>query len=148
MVCSTFELFKIGVGPSSSHTMGPWIAARYFSETINLTEVESVRVKLFGSLAKTGRGHGTDIAVMLRSGSHQPTTIEVEKLDSYIEDIYQKNELLLKGKQLIPFFPLKNIEFIFQKLPFHPNGLTFIATYKNGGEHEKTYYSIGGGFVI
>ena len=145
---SVFDIFKIGVGPSSSHTMGPWIAARYFSETINLTEVESVRVKLFGSLAKTGRGHGTDIAVMLGLCGYHPTTIEVEKLDSYIEDIYQKNELLLKGKQLIPFFPLKNIEFIFQKLPFHPNGLTFIATYKNGGEHEETYYSIGGGFVI
>ncbi|MEZ4954214.1 MAG: serine dehydratase beta chain [Saprospiraceae bacterium] len=145
---SVFDIFKIGVGPSSSHTMGPWVAARQFLEKIKGETITSVHVKLYGSLAKTGRGHGTDIAVMLGLCGHHPTTIEVEKLDGYIDEIYKNNQLLLDGTQPIEFFPLKNIEFIFEKLPFHPNALTFISTNSKGEINEETYYSIGGGFVI
>ncbi|MBI5916049.1 MAG: L-serine ammonia-lyase [Bacteroidetes bacterium] len=145
---SVFDIFKIGVGPSSSHTMGPWMAAKAFLEKIENQKVKSVHVKLYGSLAKTGKGHGTDIAVMLGLCGHHPTTIEVGKLDSYISEIYRTNSLLLNGQTNLPFKPLENIEFIFEKLPFHPNALTFVAQFANGRGMAETYYSIGGGFVI
>lgn len=145
---SVFDIFKIGVGPSSSHTMGPWVAALRFLEKIDVQEVTSIHVKLFGSLAKTGRGHGTDIAVMLGLCGHHPTTIEVEKLNDYVNSVYREKSLQLAGQKFIPFQPLENIEFIFEKLPFHPNALTFVAHFKNGSGLAETYYSIGGGFVI
>ena len=145
---SVFDIFKIGVGPSSSHTMGPWVAALRFLEKTAIQEVTSIHVRLYGSLAKTGRGHGTDIAVMLGLCGHHPTTIAVEKLDEYIAAVYRDQVLLLNGQKPIPFKPLVNIEFIFEKLSFHPNALTFVAHFKNGGGLAETYYSIGGGFVI
>lgn len=145
---SVFDIFKVGVGPSSSHTMGPWVAALRFLETIGNQEVTKLHVKLYGSLAKTGRGHGTDIAVMLGLMGHHPTTIEVEKIDGYIAEVYRSNQLALRGKKSIPFVPLENIAFIFEKLPFHPNALTFSANFKNGKGQAETYFSIGGGFVI
>lgn len=145
---SVFDIFKIGVGPSSSHTMGPWVAGRSFLEKIEGKEVATVHVKLFGSLAKTGRGHGTDIAVMLGLCGHHPTTIEVERLDGYIAEIYRTGTLMLNGNRPVPFRPLENIGFIFEKLPFHPNALTFVAQLHDGPALEETYYSIGGGFVI
>ncbi|MCC6725427.1 MAG: L-serine ammonia-lyase, iron-sulfur-dependent, subunit alpha, partial [Saprospiraceae bacterium] len=145
---SVFDIFKIGVGPSSSHTMGPWIAALQFLEKLELGKLKSIHVKLYGSLAKTGRGHGTDIAVMLGLMGHHPTTIEVEKIDGYIASIYEANKLNVNGVQTVPFFPLENIAFIYEKLPFHPNALTFVAQYSNGKGIAETYYSIGGGFVI
>jgi L-serine dehydratase len=145
---SVFDIFKIGVGPSSSHTMGPWVAALQFLDKLELGKLTQLHVKLFGSLAKTGRGHGTDIAVMLGLMGHHPTTIEVGKIDQFINDVYQQNSLLLGNKQVIHFNPLAHISFIYEKLPFHPNALTFIAQYKNGSGIAETYYSIGGGFVI
>ncbi|MCU0349152.1 MAG: L-serine ammonia-lyase [Saprospiraceae bacterium] len=145
---SVFDIFKIGVGPSSSHTMGPWIAALQFLQKVENEKIASINVKLFGSLAKTGRGHGTDIAVMLGLLGHHPTTIDVEKLDEYIAHVYRTNSINLGGKQEIPFKPLENIAFIFEKLPFHPNALTFVAQFKNGHGLAETYFSIGGGFVI
>ncbi len=145
---SVFDIFKIGVGPSSSHTMGPWVAALHFLEKIDIQQVATINVKLYGSLAKTGRGHGTDIAVMLGLCGHHPTTIDVERLDEYITGIYTTNTLPLNGARNVAFHPLQNIEFIFEKLPFHPNALTFVAEYKNGQGLAETYYSIGGGFVI
>lgn len=145
---SVFDIFKIGIGPSSSHTMGPWIAAKLFLEKIEGQPVKSLHVKLFGSLAKTGRGHGTDIAVMMGLCGHHPTTIECEKLDGYVAEIYQTNTLVLDGKQRIPFKPLENIEFIYRKLPFHPNALTLVAQFTNGQGQAETYYSVGGGFVV
>ena len=145
---SAFDIFKIGVGPSSSHTMGPWVAAHKFLEKIDQENVVSVHVKLFGSLAKTGRGHGTDIAVMLGLCGFHPTTIEVEKIDGYVSEIYANKALRMGGKKEIPFNPIENIAFIFEKLPFHPNALTFVARFKNGAGLAETYYSIGGGFVI
>jgi L-serine dehydratase len=145
---SVFDIFKIGVGPSSSHTMGPWVAALQFLEKMGGQKVKSLHVKLFGSLAKTGRGHGTDIAVMLGLMGHHPTTISIEKLDGYIAEIYRLQMLRLDGQQAIKFNPLENIAFIYEKLPFHPNALTFVAQFENGRGIAETYYSIGGGFVI
>lgn len=145
---SVFDIFKVGVGPSSSHTMGPWIAALKFLEKIDQNQVATIHVKLYGSLAKTGRGHGTDIAVMLGLCGFHPTTIDVEKIDEYISEIYATRSLLMDGQKLIPFNPIENIAFIFEKLPFHPNALTFVAHNKDGTGLAETYYSIGGGFVI
>lgn len=145
---SVFDIFKIGVGPSSSHTMGPWVAAGKFLNVIQTDGLESITVRLYGSLSKTGRGHGTDIAVMLGLSGYHPTTIKVEELDSIIQSIYDTRTLRLFGKEAFPFDPLNNIEFINFKLPFHPNAVTFVARYENGDHHEETYYSIGGGFVI
>ncbi len=145
---SVFDIFKIGVGPSSSHTMGPWIAALKFLDKIGDEKIATIHVKLYGSLAKTGRGHGTDIAVMLGLSGFHPTTIEVEKIDEYIAAIYSKEILSLGVGREIPFKPLENIAFIFEKLPFHPNALTFVAHFENGSGLAETYYSIGGGFVI
>lgn len=145
---SVFDIFKIGVGPSSSHTMGPWVAANQFLSKIDPQKVRAIHVKLFGSLAKTGRGHGTDIAVMLGLCGHHPTTIAVDKLDSYIHEIYTNNKLNLGGLKEIPFVPLLNISFVFEKLPFHPNALTFVAEFMDGTGLAETYYSIGGGFVV
>ncbi|MBI1224141.1 MAG: L-serine ammonia-lyase [Bacteroidetes bacterium] len=145
---SVFDIFKIGVGPSSSHTMGPWIAALKFLDKIGEEKVTSLHVKLYGSLAKTGRGHGTDIAVMLGLCGYHPTTIEVEKIDEYIQDVYSRQLLPLNGGAEIHFNPIENIAFIFEKLPFHPNAMTLVAEFTNGTGLAETYYSIGGGFVV
>lgn len=145
---SVFDIFKIGVGPSSSHTMGPWVAALKFLDKTGIDEVKTIEVKLYGSLAKTGKGHGTDIAVMLGLSGYHPTTIDVDKLDGYINTIYKENILLLLERKPIPFNPLLNIQFIYEKLPFHPNGMAFTAHFADGSSVEEKYYSIGGGFVI
>jgi L-serine dehydratase len=128
--------------------MGPWVAAGKFLKTISKEGLESITVRLYGSLSKTGRGHGTDIAVMLGLSGYHPTTIPVEEIDSIVQNIYDTKTISLGEGLELPFSPLDDIEFINFKLPFHPNALTFVARYANGGVHEETYYSIGGGFVI
>lgn len=150
---SVFDIFKIGVGPSSSHTLGPWRAAERFTQNLIkqdlLFKVENITVLLYGSLAKTGKGHGTDIAVQLGLCLEDPVTIEVDKIDPLIQDIRSMNRLLLGGKHEIIFDPLEDIEFLItESLPFHPNALSFLAKLKNGDSIAETYYSIGGGFVI
>lgn len=150
---SVFDIFKIGVGPSSSHTLGPWRAAQRFISLIekshSLTDVVSVRVLLFGSLAKTGVGHGTDIAVQLGLAGDDPVSCDVNRIAAKIADISKMKILLLKGIHEIDFDPREDIEFfISESLPFHPNGLTFLAKLKNGENIASTYYSVGGGFVV
>lgn len=150
---SVFDMFKIGVGPSSSHTLGPWRAALRCLESImeksKLEEVQNVTVLLYGSLAKTGKGHGTDIAVMLGLGGEDPETIDVNLISKKIEDISKHKKLLLKGEYEIEFVPETDIQFLFfDSLPFHPNSLSFLITMKDGKQWSETYYSIGGGFVI
>ncbi|MBL7697098.1 MAG: L-serine ammonia-lyase [Chitinophagaceae bacterium] len=150
---SVFDIFKIGVGPSSSHTLGPWRAAQRFVSSIEksypLTDVVSVRVLLFGSLAKTGVGHGTDIAVQLGLAGDDPVSCDVNRIAAKIADIASMKILLLKGIHEIDFDPREDIEFfISESLPFHPNGLTFLAKLKNGENIASTYYSVGGGFVV
>ena len=144
---SVFDIFKIGVGPSSSHTMGPWVAAQLFLEKIPVATITGVKVKLFGSLSKTGKGHGTDIAVQLGLCGFDAKTIAVDKIDEYILDINQNEELLVNGVKLIAFDPAIDIVFNNEKLPFHPNGMTFVAQFEDNSTIEETYYSIGGGFV-
>ncbi|WP_035727365.1 L-serine ammonia-lyase [Eisenibacter elegans] len=154
-IISVFDIFKIGVGPSSSHTMGPWRAAQLFlkdfQEATGLpaTHIHEVQVLLYGSLAKTGRGHGTDIAVMLGLAGEDPETIDTQQLDTYIWQIYDSQTLTLGGQRSIPFNPDKHITFLFKEsLPFHPNGMRLIAQGADFEAFEATYFSIGGGFVV
>ncbi|HTD93444.1 MAG TPA: L-serine ammonia-lyase [Chitinophagaceae bacterium] len=150
---SVFDIFKIGVGPSSSHTLGPWRAAQRFLQTLQsrnlLFEVKDVKVLLYGSLAKTGIGHGTDIAVQLGLSGDDPVTIDITHIQPKINDIAAMNRLVLSGLHEIEFDPREDIEFLVsEKLPFHPNALSFLATLKNDEAIAETYYSIGGGFVV
>ncbi|MEO6286056.1 MAG: L-serine ammonia-lyase [Dyadobacter sp.] len=150
---SVFDIFKIGIGPSSSHTLGPWRAAQQFLKSlqsrIGLEEVISVKAHLYGSLAKTGKGHGTDIAVILGLSGYDPVTIETTDIDRILSEISSSETILLHGEMKITFSPKKDVFFHFtESLPFHPNGLTFIADCGPSGTIEETYYSIGGGFVV
>ncbi|MEI6947717.1 L-serine ammonia-lyase [Paraflavisolibacter sp. H34] len=146
---SVFDMFKIGVGPSSSHTLGPWRAALRFLQTAGNRPVSSLKVLLYGSLAKTGKGHGTDVAVQLGLCGEDPVTFDVDAIASRIESIAATGRLELGGGQSIPFQPAEDIEFLFSEtLPYHPNGLSFLATFEDGASICETYYSIGGGFVV
>jgi L-serine dehydratase len=149
---SVFDMFKIGVGPSSSHTLGPWRAAQIFTQSLQdknvLNQVVSIEVLLYGSLAKTGVGHGTDIAVQLGLSGYDPVTFDVNSIAAKIADIKAMNKLLLAGKHEIDFIPTDDIEFLYtETLAFHPNALTFLVKLNGGDTLAETYYSIGGGFV-
>jgi L-serine dehydratase len=150
---SVFDMFKIGVGPSSSHTLGPWRAALQCLQSIalqnKLENVVQIDVLLYGSLAKTGKGHGTDIAVILGLCGEDPETIDVNSINTKIDLINVEHQLKLNQEHHIPFNPSINIQFLFKEsLPFHPNGLTFLIQLNNGKHFSQTYYSIGGGFVV
>ena len=150
---SVFDIFKIGVGPSSSHTLGPWRAAQRFVESLQknnqLFHVVAVRVLLYGSLAKTGKGHGTDIAVQLGLAGDDPVTFDVNLIQSKIDDIKNMKSLVLQGRHEVTFDPQEDIEYLVtESLPFHPNALSFLATLHNGDNIAETYYSVGGGFVV
>jgi L-serine dehydratase len=150
---SVFDIFKIGVGPSSSHTLGPWKAAQLFLQSLqkkkSLYDVNSVKVILYGSLAKTGKGHGTDIAVQLGLSGDDPVTFNVNHIHSKIADIHAMKKLLLGGLHEIDFDPGDDIEFFFtESLPFHPNAVCFLAAFNDKDSFAETYYSIGGGFVV
>lgn len=150
---SVFDMFKIGVGPSSSHTLGPWRAALRFLTDLDqqdqLRQVLHLRVMLYGSLAKTGKGHGTDIAVQLGLCGEDPETFDVRAIDQRMEQIAREKRLLLHRIHEIAFDPREDIEFLFsESLPFHPNALSFCVTFLNGETRAATFYSIGGGFVV
>ena len=150
---SVFDMFKIGIGPSSSHTLGPWRAAQQFVQLLEhkqvLEMVVEVKILLYGSLAKTGKGHGTDIAILLGLSGDDPVTFEVDKIDTKIAQINTDRKLLLGGKQQISFCADDDMLFLFtESLPFHPNAVTFQAFLNNGTAVSGTFYSIGGGFVV
>ena len=154
MAISVFDLFKIGIGPSSSHTVGPMKAASRFlmglEDKAVFQNVASVNVQLFGSLALTGIGHGTDKAVMLGLMGDLPDTVDPDTIDAKLEELKSSRVLKLKGSHPISFDPKKHISFFRQKsLPVHPNGMKFVA-YDDQHQilHERVYYSIGGGFVV
>ena len=149
---SVFDMFKIGVGPSSSHTLGPWRAASLFLNSLEqkhlLSKVTRLEVLLYGSLAKTGKGHGTDIAIQLGLSGEDPVTFDVNTISARIEDIRSMKKLILNGKHEIDFEPDEDIEFLFtETLPYHPNALTFLAVIDDDEHIAETYYSVGGGFV-
>ena len=145
-------MLKIGVGPSSSHTLGPWRAAVRWIEELkakdHFCDIESVSVALYGSLSLTGKGHATDIAIMLGLCGFDPVTFPIEKIDETIDSITSENILKLNNEIEISFIPKEQIQFNRKFLDFHPNGITFKAKLKNGKQISTTYYSIGGGFVV
>lgn len=146
-------MFKIGVGPSSSHTLGPWRAAQRFTASLQqqniLFNVTSIEVLLYGSLAKTGIGHGTDVAVQLGLSGDDPVTFDVNNINAKIDDIKAMRKIVLAGKHEIDFNPAEDIEFLFaESLPYHPNALTFLVKLNDGNTIAETYYSVGGGFVV
>ncbi len=150
---SVFDIFKIGIGPSSSHTLGPWRAAQQFTASLKqqnlLNDVVQVKILLYGSLAKTGKGHGTDIAILLGLAGGDPVTFDVNAIDSTIEHIKQTQQLELAAIKKIQFSYTEDLIFLFtESLPFHPNAVTFQAFLASGKAFSETYYSIGGGFVV
>ncbi|PBI90793.1 L-serine dehydratase 1 [Flavobacterium sp. ACN2] len=149
---SVFDMLKIGVGPSSSHTLGPWRAAERFLEELKeeaiLDDITRVKVDLYGSLSLTGKGHATDLAVMLGLSGQDPEYIPVEDIAGIIKKIETTNEINLGNQKVIPFFFLQDIVFNKDFLPFHANGLKFTAYQSDDSEYESTFYSIGGGFVV
>lgn len=150
---SVFDIFKIGIGPSSSHTLGPWRAAQQFVQTLAdqdiLSLVSEVKILLYGSLAKTGKGHGTDIAILLGLSGDDPVTFDVNAIDHKIAQIKNDHKMMLGGQQEINFSYEDDLLFLFsESLPFHPNAVTFQAFLTNGKAVSGTYYSIGGGFVV
>ena len=154
MAVSVFELFKIGIGPSSSHTVGPMRAARTFVQRLDhsglLEQTDRLQAELFGSLAHTGRGHGTDKAVMLGLLGDAPDSVDPDTIDGKLQRVADRGEITLDGRRAIAFHPKQHL--IFNKresLPYHPNGMRFSA-YSASGELliERDYYSVGGGFVV
>ncbi|HEY1030963.1 MAG TPA: L-serine ammonia-lyase [Flavipsychrobacter sp.] len=149
---SVFDIFKIGVGPSSSHTLGPWRAAERFVNTIRqkgIEHVKSVQVLLYGSLAKTGKGHGTDVAVILGLNGEDPVIFDVNQIGPRIMEIGATKKMMLGLEKEIDFDPAADVVFLMnESLPQHPNAVTFLCSFDNGDEIAETYYSIGGGFVI
>ena len=153
MAVSVFSLFTIGIGPSSSHTVGPMRAARQFALALqasdDLTRTRGVRVHLHGSLAATGRGHGSHRAVMLGLEGETPERVDVDRLPERIASIASARRLNLLGRHAVPFDP--GADLVFERrghLPGHPNGMRFIA--RGEGDtvlDERIYYSVGGGFV-
>ena len=149
---SVFDMLKIGVGPSSSHTLGPWRAAERFLEelksTNSLENTNRVTIDLYGSLSLTGKGHATDLAVMLGLSGQDPEYIPIENIASIIKKIEDTNEIQLANKVKIPFYFLQDIIFNKNFLPFHANGLKFTAHFNDETQYESIFYSIGGGFVV
>src|ERR1700712_2129599 len=145
---SAFDLFKIGIGPSSSHTVGPMVAARRFrARTLRLPGLARIQAEIFGSLAWTGRGHGTDAAIFLGLLGHEPQSVDPDAVAGYVAD-------LGTGKRLAPggpaFDPGADLAFNFTDvLPLHTNALRFRALDAAGAILDtETYYSVGGGFVV
>ena len=150
---SAFDIFKIGVGPSSSHTLGPWRAAQRavqrWRELGVFDSIEEVRVDLYGSLAKTGRGHMTDMAVMLGLSNEDPVSCDTPGIPARIEAIRRSRAIALGGQRPVRFDPATDCRFnSLTSLPRHPNALTFTAVLADGSSATETYYSIGGGFIV
>ncbi|MEU5851856.1 L-serine ammonia-lyase [Saccharopolyspora shandongensis] len=154
MAISVFDLFSVGIGPSSSHTVGPMRAARLFVQRLHgegrLPQVERIKAELFGSLGATGHGHGSPKAVLLGLEGHSPETVDPAGVEGRVAEIRETGRLRLDGVQEIRFTVDRDLVMHRRKsLPLHPNGMRFIATGTDGVELESAvYYSVGGGFVI
>jgi len=154
MAVSAFDLFKIGIGPSSSHTVGPMRAARLFVNRLAhdqlLNDAARVTIELYGSLGATGKGHGSDKAVLLGLGGHEPDTVDVNAIPDYLAGVRESRQLSLLGQHPIAFD--EKTDLIFNRretLPLHANGMRFTAFSGNSAELAKRiYYSVGGGFVV
>ncbi len=143
---SVFDIFKIGVGPSSSHTLGPWNAARQFLTALANRQYDSIEVTLYGSLSKTGKGHSTDIAVVLGLLDYDPKTIDTQQIGAIIQSVRDHQFLLIHNRQ-ISFDIASHIVFSHQTKKAHPNTVIFKAYKGNRTAVQQTYFSVGGGFI-
>ena len=153
MAVSVFDLFKIGMGPSSSHTVGPMRAARQFVARLQhsglLAQTATVRCWLHGSLGATGKGHASDVAVLLGLSGHEPDTVEVDQIPDLLAEVRSGKSVLLAGVQRIAFHEKDDLLFMRAPLPFHANGMRFVALDAAGNElANRVYYSVGGGFIV
>ena len=152
MYISVFDLFKIGIGPSSSHTVGPMnAAADFITQSFSLTqrrEITRIKIILHGSLSATGRGHGTDTAVIAGLTGARPATVDPVWLWSLPERLARGEPLMMDGEIPLSFSPDEDMVFDDEPLPYHPNALTLCAYMKDGSEISAVYYSVGGGFVV
>lgn len=153
MSLSVFDLFKIGIGPSSSHTVGPMRAAARFVEGLRrdglLEAVAGVKVELYGSLGATGKGHGSDKAVLLGLEGDHPDTVDTAGIPARLERIRSQGELRLLGEKPLRFVEKEHLAMIRKPLPYHPNGMIFRAFDAAGLQtRSREYYSVGGGFVV
>lgn len=153
MSLSVFDLFKIGIGPSSSHTVGPMSAAARFAEGLQrdalLSSTQTVKVELYGSLGATGKGHGSDKAVLLGLEGEQPSTVDTNLIDARLAAIRASGQLRLLGQHTINFNEKQHLAMIRKPLTFHPNGMIFRAFNAAGLQlRSREYYSVGGGFVV
>jgi L-serine dehydratase len=150
---SVLDIFKIGIGPSSSHTLGPWRAALRFLDSLDekeeLLKLTELKVLLYGSLAKTGKGHGVDFALLMGLSGEDPVEFDTGSLQAKVARIRESKLLLLKGSQPVAFDPDTDIVYLSAKsLPYHPNAMTFLVSLGSGEQVAETYYSVGGGFVV
>jgi L-serine dehydratase len=154
MALSVFDLFKIGIGPSSSHTVGPMKAAAMFARRLDhaelLTRVARIEARLYGSLGATGKGHGTDTAVLLGLEGAMPDTIDPDSVDGHLQRIRAEGRVMLEGKHPVPFKERTDMLFMRREtLPFHTNGVRLAAYAADGAVlEERRYFSVGGGFVV
>ena len=154
MAISVFDLFKIGIGPSSSHTVGPMLAARMFSGSLiecgNIDKVARIKTDLLGSLGATGRGHGSDKAILLGLEGEHPESIDVEQIEQRLQLIRSQGQLTLPNGRQIKFDEACDLTMHKRRsLPFHPNAMQFEAfTAAGQSVQQRTYYSIGGGFIV
>lgn len=153
MSLSVFDLFKIGIGPSSSHTVGPMRAAARFAEGLRrdglLADTVSVKAELYGSLGATGKGHGSDKAVLLGLEGEHPDTVDTESIPARLQAIRDSGRLRLLGEHEIDFIEKQHLAMIRKPLAYHPNGMIFRALDSAGLQiRSREYYSVGGGFVV
>ncbi|MBK9030381.1 MAG: L-serine ammonia-lyase [Myxococcales bacterium] len=154
MHLSVFDIFKIGIGPSSSHTVGPMRAARRFAEHLEASglfeQTAAVKIELFGSLGFTGKGHGSDVAVILGLEGEDPETVDVDAIPARVAAVAQAGELRLLGRHPVELLPASAILFRRREtLPLHSNGMRFSARGAGGAViAQRVYYSVGGGFVV
>ncbi len=153
MAVSVFDLFKIGIGPSSSHTVGPMRAARQFVARLQHSDVldrtATVRCWLHGSLGATGKGHASDVAVLLGLSGHEPDTVDVDQIPALLAEVRDSQRIRLAGTHAIAFHEKTDLLFMRAPLPFHANGMRFVALDAAGAElAERIYYSVGGGFIV
>ncbi|MGL5996639.1 MAG: L-serine ammonia-lyase [Pseudomonas proteolytica] len=152
MAISVFDLFKIGIGPSSSHTVGPMRAAALFVQNLReralLEQVQRVEVQLYGSLSATGIGHGSDNAVIMGLMGEWPDAIDPSQIGLRIETLRETQTLLLDNRVPVPFVWSRDMRLIDENLPFHPNAMTLVVYGAQTELHRDTYYSVGGGFVV
>ncbi|MDT8895267.1 L-serine ammonia-lyase [Halomonas sp. I1] len=152
MAISVFDLFKIGIGPSSSHTVGPMQAGHDFVQALRgrdlLERVARIEIHLHGSLSATGKGHGTDRATIMGLMGERPDLIDPAIVSPCIEELLESQTLLLDGHLAIPFVWARDLQWHDESLPYHPNAMTLVAHGHAGELYRNVFYSVGGGFVV